>query len=170
MKRPCEVALLDPGRLAELEAPRLQAWVEALVAELAPRADTFSVRFTGDREIRRFNRRFRNKDSVTDVLSFPGEETVEGRHLGDVLISVPAARRQARQAGHPVVQELQRLLLHGLLHCLGYDHETDAGTMERLERRLARRWIGGGGGAGRSETTVSGSGDTGTATSGAAAS
>ena len=165
MKRPCEVALLDPGGFPEVEAPRLQDWVEALVAELAPQADTFSVRFTADREIRRFNRRFRNKDSVTDVLSFPGEVTVEGRHLGDVLISVPTARRQARQAGQPVEQELQRLLLHGLLHCLGFDHETDDGTMERLERRLAQRWIGGGGGTGTSGTTASGTAATGAAAS-----
>ncbi|HJX27826.1 MAG TPA: rRNA maturation RNase YbeY, partial [Thermoanaerobaculia bacterium] len=95
------------------------------------------VRFCGDREMRRVNRQFRGKDKATDVLSFPGEEG----HLGDILISVPTARRQALEAGHPAERELMVLLLHGVLHCLGYDHETDQGEMERLERRLRRRWI-----------------------------
>jgi probable rRNA maturation factor len=79
------------------------------------------------------------------VLSFPGstlETGEEGRYLGDVLISVPTARRQAEARGHSAEQELKVLLLHGLLHCLGYDHEADQGEMERLERRLRRTWIG----------------------------
>lgn len=62
-------------------------------------------------------------------------------HLGDVVISLPTARRQAAEAGLSVERELQELLLHGVLHCLGHDHETDDGTMERLERRLRRRFI-----------------------------
>lgn len=136
-----EIALLNPSRFPEAGARRLRPWVEALVAELAPRATSFAVRFTGDRGIRRANRRFRGKDAATDVLSFPGGEDLEGFHLGDVLISVPTARRQARERGHTPELELRRLLLHGVLHCLGYDHESDDGTMERLERRLARRWV-----------------------------
>ena len=101
-----------------------------------------SVLLTTDAKIRRLNRRFRGKDQTTDVLSFPGEEEGEG-HLGDILISVPTARRQAAEAGHGVERELKVLLLHGILHCLGYDHETDQGEMERLERRLRKRWIDG---------------------------
>ena len=136
-----EVSLLNPRRYPEAAARRLRPWVEELVRELAPEADSFAVRFTDDEEIRRTNREYRDRDEATDVLSFPGESTVEGRHLGDVLISVPTARRQARRRGHPAEREIRRLLLHGVLHCLGYDHETDDGTMERLERRLVRRWI-----------------------------
>jgi probable rRNA maturation factor len=83
------------------------------------------------------NRRYRDKDKTTDVLSFPGD----GGHLGDILISVPVARRQAGEAGHDVERELKVLLLHGVLHCMGYDHETDEGEMERLERRLRRKWV-----------------------------
>ena len=79
-------------------------------------------------------------DAATDVLSFPGGATPEGRHLGDMVVAVPTARRQAAAAGHPVERELRSLLLHGVLHCLGHDHETDDGDMERLERRLRRRW------------------------------
>ena len=91
--------------------------------------------------MRRLNRTYRGKDAPTDVLSFPGQETPEGPHLGDVVIAVPVARRQAEAAGHSSERELRVLLLHGVLHCLGYDHETDDGTMERLERRLRRRWV-----------------------------
>jgi rRNA maturation RNase YbeY len=136
-----EISLLNPRRLAEAGARRLRPWVEDLVRDLDPEADTFTVRFTSDAGIRRYNRDYRDRDEVTDVLSFPGDTTVEGRHLGDLLISVPAARRQAREAGHPTEREIRRLILQGLLHCLGHDHETDDGTMDRLERRLARRWI-----------------------------
>lgn len=100
--------------------------------------------------MRRLCRQFRNLDKTTDVLSFPGsEESHEqcpperrGGHLGDVVISVPEARRQAEELGHEPESELRILALHGLLHCLGYDHETDDGTMERLEARLRHRWIG----------------------------
>lgn len=136
-----EIAVLNPGRFPEAGVRRLRPWVEALVAELAPQAASFAVRFTGDRGIRQANRRYRGKDSATDVLSFPGGEDLEGLHLGDLLISVPTARRQAAERGETADLELRRLILHGVLHCLGYDHEADDGTMERLERRLARRWL-----------------------------
>lgn len=136
-----EIALLNPSRFPEARSRALRPWVEALVAEVAPEADSFAVRFTGDRGIRRYNREYRDKDRPTDVLSFPGETTAEGRHLGDVLVSVPTARRQAREAGCAAEEEIRRLILHGLLHCLGYDHETDDGTMNALEQRLAHRWI-----------------------------
>jgi len=122
------------------------------VAGLAPADASLGVRFTSDRELRRLNSTYRGKDSPTDVLSFPGEtsdpegpslpgESPEGHHLGDVAISVPTARRQAAVAGHGVEREIQVLLLHGLLHCLGYDHETDDGEMDRLEGELRSRWL-----------------------------
>jgi len=132
-----DLVLLNPNHYPESGARRLRPWLAALLASLAPAAESFGVRFVGDREMRRANRRFRDKDRTTDVLSFPGEDG----HLGDVLISVPAARRQAAAAGHGVDRELKTLLLHGALHCLGYDHETDAGEMARLERRLRRTWV-----------------------------
>jgi probable rRNA maturation factor len=132
-----EIVFQNPNRYPEAQARRLRPWLERLVGEIAPQAESLGVRFSGDREMRRANRTWRGKDTTTDVLSFPGEEG----HLGDFLISVPAARRQAGAAGHPVERELRVLLLHGVLHCLGYDHETDQGEMERLERRLRRRWL-----------------------------
>ncbi len=135
-----EIALLNPNRYPEARA--LGPWLECLVASLAPAADTLSVRFVGDRAMRALNREFRGRDRTTDVLSFPGGATREGEHLGDIAVSVPQARRQAAERGHPVERELRTLLLHGLLHCLGHDHETDRGEMEALERGLRERWVG----------------------------
>jgi probable rRNA maturation factor len=135
-----EIALQNPNRYREVDAGRLRPWLAALLAELAPPAASFAVRFVGDRAMRRANRDFRGSDATTDVLSFPGGATPEGPHLGDVLISLPAARRQT-PAGDGVDRELRRLLLHGVLHCLGYDHESDDGEMEGLERSLRREWI-----------------------------
>lgn len=132
-----EIVLQNPNRYPEAQARHLRSWLERLVTELAPQSESLGVRFAGDREVRRFNRELRGKDRATDVLSFPGEEG----HLGDILISVPMARRQAEEEGHGVERELRILLLHGILHCMGYDHETDQGEMNRLERRLRRKWI-----------------------------
>jgi len=135
-----DVALQNPNRYPEVDRAALAGWLGELVASLAPRAVSFAVRFVGDRAMRRANRDYRGKDATTDVLSFPGGETPEGRHLGDVLISLPVARRQT-PPGEAVASELRRLLLHGVLHCLGYDHESDDGEMARLERRLQRKWV-----------------------------
>jgi probable rRNA maturation factor len=96
--------------------------------------------FAGDGVLKRLNGRYRGKDRPTDVLSFPGPGGPEG--LGDVLISIPAAERNARRLGRTLAQELDVLALHGFLHLLGYDHETDDGTMDRLERRLRLRLLG----------------------------
>ena len=92
-----------------------------------------------DARVRALNRRYRRKNSATDVLSFPAEEGGLTPYLGDVVIAAGVARRQARAAGHALRTELRVLALHGLLHLLGYDHETDNGRMARLEARLRRR-------------------------------
>lgn len=128
----------NPCRYPEAGARRHRAWLESLVAELAPGAASLAVRFVSDREMRRLNASYRQIDRPTDVLSFPDEP---GAHLGDLAVSVPTARRQATERGHATERELRTLMLHGVLHCLGHDHETDDGTMERLERRLRRRFI-----------------------------
>ncbi len=135
------VQLENPNRYREVGARRLRPWLEDLVDELCAPSVTLAVRFVSDREMCRLNREFRGKDRPTDVLSFPGEETAEGVHLGDIAVSVPTARRQALQRGHSVETEVEVLLLHGVLHCMGHDHETDDGEMDRLERRLRRRWV-----------------------------
>lgn len=86
--------------------------------------------------MRRLNREFRRQDKTTDVLAFPASE---GSLLGDIVVSVPYAARQARKRGEPRAREIERLLVHGYLHLLGFDHETDTGEMEALEGVLRRR-------------------------------
>jgi probable rRNA maturation factor len=139
-KRPA-VALSGLGRFPAARGAHLGSWLERLVADLAPDHASFAVRFVGDRAMRAWNRDYRGRDRTTDVLSFPGEATPEGAHLGDVAISVPQAARQAAAHGHSLQRELRILLLHGVLHCLGHDHESDSGEMESLERRLRRRYL-----------------------------
>lgn len=103
------------------------------------RAREVSVLFCGDRLMAGLNRRWRGKDRSTDVLAFPAEAVAEG-FLGDIVISLPYATRQARRRGESRAREVDRLLLHGYLHLLGYDHETDRGEMEALEERLRKRF------------------------------
>jgi probable rRNA maturation factor len=95
-----------------------------------------SVLFCGDRAMRTLNRRYRGMDAPTDVLAFPAET---GGLLGDIVISIPCASRQARRRGDFPAREIDRLLLHGFLHLAGYDHETDDGEMNALEKILRRR-------------------------------
>ena len=93
----------------------------------------FDTLITGDAELRRLNSNFRGKDYATDVLSFPSGE--DGAFLGDIAISLGRARAQAREFGHPIEHEVQILMLHGVLHLMGHDHETDSGAMARAEKR-----------------------------------
>ena len=115
-------------------APGLARWLQSVAPARARGAVT--VALVPDRRIHALNRQFRHKDRPTDVLSFPADEPGQ---LGDVLIALGVARRQAAAAGHPLGTELRILALHGLLHLLGYDHEQDDGRMQRLERRLRRK-------------------------------
>jgi probable rRNA maturation factor len=94
-----------------------------------------AVLLTTDAGIRSLNRRFRKQNKATDVLSFPVEDAGTGQ-AGDLAISVDTAARQAREQGHALKVELRVLMLHGLLHLAGYDHETDDGKMAAKERRL----------------------------------
>jgi probable rRNA maturation factor len=94
----------------------------------------FGVLITGDAELRRLNREFRGKDYATDVLSFPGGAEAEP-HWGDIAISLGRARVQASEFGHSLETEVRILMLHGALHLLGHDHETDSGQMARAEKR-----------------------------------
>ncbi len=110
----------------------------------------FNVCFVDDRAIRRLNGQFRGKPRATDVLSFPWQGTNGtspsgagaaefAGFLGDVVISVETARRNARREGHSTANEIRWLILHGVLHLLGYDHETDRGEMTALELSLRGR-------------------------------
>lgn len=98
-----------------------------------------SVLLTSNEAIRKLNRQFRGKNTATDVLSFPAEALIRKELAGDLAISVPTALRQATAHDHPLGTELKVLILHGLLHLAGYDHETDTGEMAQRERRLRAR-------------------------------
>ena len=104
--------------------------------DLAPRE--VSVLFCADTRMRALNRRYRGQDRPTDVLAFPAGDSDSG-FLGDIVISVPYAEREARRRREPGAREIDRLLVHGLLHLMGYDHETDDGEMDALEARIRRR-------------------------------
>lgn len=99
-----------------------------------------SVLLTGDSEIQRLNHDFRGKNKPTDVLSFPaGEHVGRARVAGDLAISVETAAREADRRGHPLELELRVLLLHGVLHLAGFDHEKDSGEMARKENLLRKK-------------------------------
>ena len=117
-------------------AARAAKTPSARVPDRTPRE--VSVLFCADRRMRALNRRYRGKDRSTDVLAFPAGETGAG-FLGDIVISVPYAEREARRRREPGSREIDRLLVHGLLHLMGYDHETDDGEMDALEARVRRR-------------------------------
>ena len=140
-------------RRLRLDKRRLNQLIAAIVQRvpLAPRfADVASLTLllTDDAEIHTLNREFRGKDKPTDVLSFPFSSP-RGKadpHLGDLAISVDTLKRQAREYGVSVEEELLRLLIHGTLHLFGYDHEkvpaSKAQRMRRLERRMMRELQG----------------------------
>ncbi len=98
-----------------------------------------SVLLAGDATLQRLNRGFRGKNKATDVLSFPAPPEMAAVTAGDLAVSLETAARQARKQGHSLRDEVRILLLHGLLHLAGFDHETDAGEMAAREAELRRR-------------------------------
>jgi probable rRNA maturation factor len=122
------------------------ATVRALLSRAArltgARVDEISILFCGDRKMRTLNRTYRGIDRTTDVLAFPSAAASSSRgraFAGDVIVSVPYAKRQARRRGESAARELDRLLVHGFIHLLGYDHETDEGQMDALEASVRAR-------------------------------
>lgn len=123
-------------RAGRLPRARLRDLAARLEREVAG-GGGFLCLISGDAELRRLNRQFLGKDATTDVLSFP-EPGPDG-FLGEIAISAGRAREQARNAGHSVEEEIGILMLHGLLHLLGFDHETDRGRMARQETRWRKK-------------------------------
>ncbi len=140
--------VVDPPYRARVRTRSLAALVRrTLASEGAPPPLVLSVAITNDATVRKLNRRYRGEDAPTDVLSF-GLDSRErfvsaagAPQLGDVVISYPTAQRQARTAGHSLDNELAHLLVHGVLHLLGYDHETprEATAMRAREEALLGR-------------------------------
>lgn len=124
-----------------VDGRRLRGFLEE-VATALDTAETATLVLVDDARIQELNRDFRGYDRPTDVLSFPAGETPPDAepYLGDIVISVETAGRQARRRSDSLQRELRVLALHGFLHLLGYDHETDDGEMRRVEYRLRRRF------------------------------
>lgn len=129
-------------RRSGVDARALKATARALLDAVGEKAAAISLTLVDDDAIREINREHRGKDKPTDVLSFPlePEPFSQERLLGDIVISIDTARRQAADYDAPLQRELYRLLIHGLLHVLGHDHEKagERRAMEREERRLAK--------------------------------
>jgi probable rRNA maturation factor len=139
-------------RGVRVEIGPLQEFLEKIEEEIGLGPECVAVRLIGDAEMARLNATYRKKKGPTDVLSFatsansakPGTlkqqvRSAGGGFLGDIAISPKVARRNAKSLGRQLPEELKVLILHGVLHLLGYDHETDRGGMERIEMRLRRK-------------------------------
>ena len=129
--------VINKQRKHSIDATKVRKFLTMLVPALCAERASFSVVFITDDLIRRYNRDYRGYDKATDVLSFRGDNG----YLGDILISSETAYNQARKSRTLSFEtNVQRLLLHGLLHLMGYDHEADRGEMRAIERRLRRRF------------------------------
>jgi probable rRNA maturation factor len=144
--------ILNRQRGVRLARPPLESFLRRMKNELGLEEEDLTVCLVSDAEIARMNETFRKKKGPTDVLSFPmvvrrrpvglraGSKVKKaGEYLGDIAISPATARRYAKKNGRKLSNELQVLILHGVLHLLGYDHETDRGAMDRVERKLRIR-------------------------------
>ena len=151
--------VLNRQRQMRIRIQSLEKFLKRARRELRLPADSFSVCLVTNATMARWNRAYRGKNRPTDVLSFPTEATPSKRknspsggrkraripngarpekYLGDIAIAPRVAQRNAREFGRTFDEELRILALHGMLHLMGYDHETDSGRMERRERRLRR--------------------------------
>lgn len=145
------IDLVNLQRKVKIDIPPIRAWVASLPVEVAEAAGkTFSVAFVSDRRMKQLNQFFRGKHATTDVLSFPSNDddvqppTSAGgsdwpaNFLGDIVISAEQAERQAVENGLNLETEIKQLILHGVLHLCGYDHETDNGEMDAREIGLRK--------------------------------
>lgn len=135
---PLEVLIVNRQRAHTIRRADITRVLRGAAAELHVHGE-LAVVFAGNALLHRLNRDYRFKDKPTDVLSFPSEDGDVG--LGDVVISVETARANALRHRRSLDRELEILALHGLLHVLGYDHETDDGEMEALEKTLRARFL-----------------------------
>ena len=149
--------ILNRQRRVPVPVAPLAEFLERAQRELRFPENGVTVQLLSDPAMARLNRTFRGKNTPTDVLAFPADEpqrvaprkpsgnqrrrspSPAGQYFGDIAISPETARRNARRLSREFLAELRILILHGMIHLAGYDHETDEGQMERLERRLRRR-------------------------------
>jgi probable rRNA maturation factor len=148
------IEVVNRQRLARIDARRVARLVDTTLVAVGRADANLTVAFVRDRAIRDLNHKFRGNDRVTDVLSFPAEDErgyasdvsfiggAESEFLGDIVVSTDTALKQADHAGHSFEREVNELVIHGVLHLCGYNHETDRGQMNRLELMLRRKLLG----------------------------
>jgi probable rRNA maturation factor len=138
-KRASAIGLMTAEKSQKIPSARALSQFLKLAQAAVRLKGEVTVLLTTDVGIRKLNRQFRGKNKATDVLSFPAEGIGAEEIAGDLAISVPTAQRQAAGQGHSLAIEIKVLMLHGLLHLAGYDHEADEGQMARRERLLRTR-------------------------------
>ena len=137
------IEILNRQRRRKINAKQWREFTEQALQAIGTNKQEATIVFVGDAAITKLNRQFRGKNFATDVLSFSSRAEafeIENRsHLGGVVISAQRAAAQARRNGLSFENEVRQLILHGLLHLCGYDHETDNGKMNRLELKLRKQ-------------------------------
>jgi len=130
------IEVVNRQRRLQLDTDAWSTFATRALNAIGKNGSSATIAFVSDKRIRELNRQFRGIDKATDVLSFPAEEE---NNLGDIAVSVETAAAQARENELSFEDEMSQLILHGLLHLCGYDHEADNGEMNRLELRLRRK-------------------------------
>ncbi len=137
------IEVINRQRKRRVNSKHWREFAECALQTIGEDKRTTTIVFVSDGAIKKLNRQFRRKNYATDVLSFPTQherfEEEMKTNLGEVVISLDRAAAQAKESGLTFTNEVEQLILHGLLHLCGYDHETDHGQMNRLERKLRRK-------------------------------
>jgi len=143
--------ILNRQRRVRVRVAELEKCLDAILRKLHVPPDALTICLVSDAQMTRWNRAYRGKNRATDVLSFPADVSSSRRirgharflksvsYLGDVAIAPAVARRNARRFGRAFLDEMRILILHGVLHLMGFDHEIDKGEMDRREQRLRRQ-------------------------------
>ncbi|HEU4794087.1 MAG TPA: rRNA maturation RNase YbeY [Pyrinomonadaceae bacterium] len=132
------IEVVSRQRKKKIDTEAWQAFAGKAADAIGQNGASATIAFVSDKTIRQLNRQFRGVDKATDVLSFPADDP-DNSNLGDIAISVDTASAQAKENGLTFDEEVAQLILHGLLHLSGYDHETDNGEMNRLELRMRKK-------------------------------
>lgn len=137
------IEIINRQRRHKVQAKRWREFAAGALKVIGAGHRDATIVFVSDAAIRKLNRQFRGKDSATDVLSFPSQpeafEAATETKVGEIVISLDRAQSQAKENGLTLVNEVEQLILHGLLHLCGHDHETDGGEMNRLELKTRKK-------------------------------
>lgn len=135
--------ILNNQKQIRLALPLFEKFTDEVLRELKLTPENLSIGFVSNSVITKLNKKYRKKSKATDVLSFPAQPFARrpnrNKFLGDIAIAPAVARSYAKKNGRSFQTELCVLILHGLLHLLGYDHEADRGQMDRVEHKLRRK-------------------------------